>query len=277
MQNTTDKRLVMIERRQLTIDPSFRHRAVIDNDTHVAALRKSLRNTGRLDPILIWQERNKKVEETGRLVLLDGHFRVAAYDIEQASGKIDGKGIPAVLLKGSRMEADLAALGANVKDVQPLTMNERTDAAWALVQRYRQALSKSRLARASGVSERTIARMRQQLRKFVAEGQSPSGSWWQDRKFPEEAAFTPPTDAEREELIGNLAEAIQGAVRENRTSDIEVLAEGLQRGLGQRQMVDIADYLQIGGHDWDEFAQEPDEEHFSDHFEREPEEAPRVH
>ena len=167
MQNRT---LTNIDRNKITTDITFRHRSGPDSGSHLAALRKTLRNTGRLDPVLVWQEADDKGTATGRLVLLDGHYRLAAYRAEQSAGKIEGRGIPAMLISGNRMEAHLAALMANSKDTLPLTMQERLNAAWKLVQAYPKTISKPRLARASGVSERTILSMRQQFKKFTEAG-----------------------------------------------------------------------------------------------------------
>lgn len=108
-----------LDRNSITIDPTFRHRSGPDSGTHLAALRKTLRNTGRLDPVLVWQEADSKGTATGRLVLIDGHYRLAAYRAEQSAGKIEGRGVPAVLLTGSRMEAHLDALTANSKGHPP--------------------------------------------------------------------------------------------------------------------------------------------------------------
>lgn len=260
-----------IDHRQLTLDPSFRHRKLHDNATHLAALRKTLRNIGNLDAILVWREQDDEGKETGRLVLLDGHFRVTAYRAEIAEGHIPGKGIPALIGKGTRIEAELAALRANTKDSLPLTPSERTDAAWALVRRHRNKISKSQLAKASGVSARSIANMRKKLREFLEAEEKPTGDWWRDRQWPEESTFTPPTDAEREHLISTLATSITEAIREHRIRDIEIKAEAIQRALGQRDMEAVVEYLGLSLGEFDEFSEELPEEGLSEHFNVRPE------
>lgn len=97
-----DTALTYIDHRQLTLDPDFRHRKVAENATHLAGLRKTLKNIGNLDAILVWREQDDEGCETGRLVLLDGYFRVTAYRAEIAAGHIQGKGIPALIGKGNR-------------------------------------------------------------------------------------------------------------------------------------------------------------------------------
>ena len=99
-----NRTLTTIDRNKITTDATFRHRSGPDSGTHLAALRKTLRNTGRLDPVLVWQEADDKGSPTGRFVLLDGHYRLAAYRAEQSAGKIEGRGIPAVMLTGNRMD-----------------------------------------------------------------------------------------------------------------------------------------------------------------------------
>jgi hypothetical protein len=247
MQNRT---LTTIDRNQITTDATFRHRSCPDNGTHLAALRKTLRNTGRLDAVLVWQEADAEGTPTSRLILLDGNYRLAAYRAEQSAGKIEGRGIPAVLMTGTRMEAHLAALTANSKDTLPLTPIERTNAAWAIVRIYRERLSKRRLAIASGVSERTVARMRQQFKKFAAAGESPDGNWLIDRRFPVKSDYEPPSDAARQAMVAALSQALRAALSEIRTRDIEIIGDALQEALGVRQFATIADYL--GGDDEDD-------------------------
>lgn len=268
MLNTT---LTNIDHRHLTLDPAFRHRKVAENATHLAALRKTLRNTGNLDAILVWREQDDEGEETGRLVLLDGHFRVTAYRAEIAAGSVQGKGIPALILKGTRIEAELAALRANTKDALPLTPSERTDAAWSLVRRHLNDISKSRLSKASGVSERSIANMRKKLKEFFEAKEQPTGDWWRDRKWPEESSFTAPTEAERENLIATLSASITEAIREHRIKDIEIMAEAIHRALGQRSMADVVEYLGLSLGEFDEFSEEPSEVDLKDDFGARPE------
>jgi len=243
-----------VDHRQLTLDPEFRHRRETEHSAHLALLRKTLRNTGKLDPVLAWREADNEGRATGRLVLLDGYFRVTAYRAEAAEGSIDGKGIPANLLKGNRIDAELAALSANIRDTLPLTPSERTDAAWKLVRKYRLSISKAQLSRASGVSPRTIANMRKKHKEFLEAKQEPNGSWWRDRTWPDEHEFDEPTDAEREHLIASLAASLKEAIREHRVRDIEVMAEAIERAFGNRQMVDIVEYLGLSLGEPDEYA-----------------------
>lgn len=246
-----NKTLTNLDHHQITLDPTFRHRSGPDSETHLAALRKTLRNTGRLDAIHVWQEVDDSGTPTGRLVLLDGHYRLGAYQAEQFNRKIEGDGVPAYLIKCSRIEAHLAALAANSKDTLPLTTQERLNAAWSLVRTYRNSISKPRLAKASGVAERTIANMRQQLRKFEKAKEMPDGNWLIDRRFPVKNDFTPPSDEARRQMVEALSQALRTALNEVRTRDIEVIGDALQEALGPRQFLLVADYLGAGDADDD--------------------------
>jgi len=255
-----------IDHRQLTLDPAFRHRNVAENATHLSALRKTLRNTGNLDAILVWREQDDDGKKTGRLILLDGHIRVTAYRAEVAAGHVQGKGFPALIGKGTRVEAELAALQANTKDALALTPSERQDAAWALVRRYQNKISKAQLAKASGVSPRSIANMRSKLKEFLEAKETPSGDWRRDRTWPEANTYAAPDDAERERLIDTLATSITAAIRENRIRDVEIKAEAIERALGQRDMAAVVEWLGLSLGDFDEFSEDPDEQDVHDHF-----------
>lgn len=87
---TTNNKFTYIDPRQITHSDDFSHRKDGQNETHVAALGKTLRATGRLDPVLLWQEITGKGEVTGRLILLDGLHRLAAYDANAHAKALDG-------------------------------------------------------------------------------------------------------------------------------------------------------------------------------------------
>ncbi|MEO1140256.1 MAG: hypothetical protein AAFW87_12450 [Pseudomonadota bacterium] len=248
------KDFAYVDYQQLTLDPEFRHRKDTDNAAHLAQLRKTLRNTKKLDAILVWREADKLGTVTGRLVLLDGHYRVTAYRAEAAEGTIEGEGIPAYLITGKRVEAELAALSSNTRDALPLTPSERIDAAWRLVRKYRLSVSKSELSRASGVSERSIAYMRKKHKEFLEAKEEPNGNWQRDKKWPDQGIYEEPDDAERERLVATLAASIREAVREHRIRDIAIKAEAIERAFGQNEMVGIVDYLGLSLGEPDEFA-----------------------
>ncbi|MBO9452279.1 ParB/RepB/Spo0J family partition protein [Tropicibacter sp. R16_0] len=253
------KKLMMILPRQITFDPAFSYRdeprkvkrkagegekkPTNISGTHLAALRKTLRNTGQLDPILVWQEADEAGEATGRLVLLDGHYRVAAYQAEQAQGTITGNAIPARVLIGPRSLAALASLHANAKDTLPLSQTERLNAAWRLVREYGKSISMPKLATASGVSARTVSSMRKQAKAFSEALEAPSGDWRVDRHWPDEGDFTPPSDEEKQAKIQAIAAAVRGALKEQRTRDAETIGDALADAMDQHTLRLVLDYL----------------------------------
>lgn len=240
---------IFIDHRDLKIDPKFRHRSAANSQSasHVADLIRTLHNKGALDPILVWSEADKAGVETGNLVLLDGYFRVQAYKAIK-----DKRGIPSLIFRGSLKDAELEALTANTRTTQALTLPERSNAAWGLVQRYGNEMSKREISSASNVSQRTIARMRQQLKAMRKGEGTPTENWMQDQKWPLENTFTPPTDEEQKRMIAEIAAEVQEVFRKYGRTDVSLKAEALLAALGERDMKDMADYL--FAEDEDEFA-----------------------
>lgn len=280
-QTPTTKILTDLHPSQITLCDTFWYRSGGLQDFHVATLRKTLRATGRLDPIMVWQETDKSGRETGRLVLLDGRHRLEAYKQCKNAPVLANlkEHLPAFIVKADPMEARIAALQVNVKDALALTMFERTDAAWKLVWDYGNDISKAKTSRSSAVSIRTIARMRFQRQMFRQHGQKPSGDWQKDRLFPQEAPeFTSPTDAEREAMITALTEDVKEAVRKHRCRDTEIMAEAIERAFGQKKLMFMVSFLGIGGYEHDEFSDDLEGNNSTDgNLKGKPEESLQVH
>lgn len=172
---TRERRYLLLG--EITKDANFQFRHTGLDKGHVRGLLQTLRATGGLDPILVWEETgDTEGAPTGRLVLLDGHHRLPAY--ATAGGK--RKGIPAIVLKGSREEAMLEAVRANSRESLPLTKNERMDAAWRLVRLPGKRLTVPAIAGASGVAPRSVDNMRKRwvvnlsLAAVSPQGRSPA-------------------------------------------------------------------------------------------------------
>jgi hypothetical protein len=90
-----------LQRNEITADDAFQFRQWGIHREHVRGLAQTLRNTGQLDPILVWQEIDAADRPTGRLILLDGQHRIAAHDTVHKGRK----GILAAVLRGNRNEA----------------------------------------------------------------------------------------------------------------------------------------------------------------------------
>lgn len=231
--------------RDITQDANFQFRHTGLDKGHVRGLLQTLRATGGLDPILVWAEtEDTEGTPTGRLVLLDGHHRLSAY--ATAGGK--RKGLPAIVLKGSREEAMLEAVRANSRESLPLTKNERMDAAWRLVRLPGKRLTVPAIAGASGVAPRSVDNMRKRWVLMLAEAKEPTGHWWRDRQdAPPEMKDRPEmTDKEREATISQLATVLREALDKMPWRDESIAAEALERAFGTRKLRTMAEYLFSG-------------------------------
>ncbi|PYG24700.1 ParB/RepB/Spo0J family partition protein [Pelagimonas varians] len=126
---------------------------------HVKELMAVLKRGLALDPVKLWKE-----PETGALVLVDGHHRLAAYRKAKWT-----KRVPAQIYRCDRKAARLLAMGENGKTRLPLTSTERSNAAWSLVcdgPEDAWTYSKKEIVDASGAGEGTVAKMRR-IRKAL--------------------------------------------------------------------------------------------------------------
>ncbi|WP_054005000.1 ParB N-terminal domain-containing protein [Cypionkella psychrotolerans] len=151
----------------LTYDPAFTPRLGTAKN-HVHDLARAHRNCGDLDPIKVWAEPG-----TGKLIILDGRHRVAAYRFNRVSI------IPAVIFRGDRKDARLEAAKDNAKTTFPWTTAECTQYAWGLV--IEGGVSKRQIVQAATVSTGTVTNMRKRLADMVAARATPCGNWWRDR------------------------------------------------------------------------------------------------
>jgi hypothetical protein len=237
--------------REITIDPDFQFRQLGIDKGHVRGLAQTLRSAGNLDPILVWQEVDTSGQLTGRIVLLDGHQRLAAY----ATAKGHRGAIPAVVLKGDRAEAMFAAVGANSRESLPLTKSERMDAAWRLVRLPSKRVTVMSVAKAAGVAPRTVDNMRKRWKALEAAGKEITGYWWRDRQdeLPEMKDRPEMTDAERTAAVELLAGTLIKALDRMPWKDERIAAEALQRAVGIPKLRSMTEYL-FG--EADEFAEE---------------------
>lgn len=241
-----------LQPRDIATDAAFQFRETGTDKAHAKGLAQTLRTVGELDPVLVWQELEADGKPTGRLVLLDGHHRLAAY----ATAKRHHEGVPAVVLTGDRTAAMLAAVQANTRDSLPLTKKERMDAAWRLVRLPGKRLSVPTVAKAAGVGAATVDRMRKRWVEIQAQSKEASGQWWRDRQdeLPEMKDRVEMTDAERKAAIRQLAEAINKALGKMPWQDQNLAAEALLYAIGTYKLRSMADYL--FSTDDDEFAED---------------------
>lgn len=139
------------------------------NKHHVHDLARRLHVEGDLDPIKVWPN-----PATGRLIILDGRQRVAAYRFWEIES------IPAAIFTGSRKDARLEAARNNSKTENPWTTAECTNYAWGLV--IEGEASKAEIMKNVRVGYGTIGRMRKRLAELKAAGKEPDGNWWKAQR-----------------------------------------------------------------------------------------------
>lgn len=239
---TRERRFLMA--RDIIIDPAFQFRHMGTDRGHVRGLVQVLRTVGDLDPVLVWQEADDDGKATGRLVLLDGLHRLAAY----ATAKGPRSAMPAVVLNVDRVGAMMAAVQANSRESLPWTKSEHMDAAWRLVRLPGKRITVPAVAKAAGVGAATVDRMRRRWNAMQAEAKEATGQWWRDRKddLPEMRDRPEMTDAERKARIEELAADIRKALGKMPWQDQDLAAEALQRAVGTHKLRTMAEYLFAG-------------------------------
>jgi len=227
--------------REITLDPAFQFRQTGTDKAHVRGLAQTLRTVGDLDPVLVWEEVGADGMPTGRLVLLDGHHRLAAY--ATANGKLQG--IVAVVFQGDRTEAMLEAVRANTRESLPLTKRERMDASWRLVRLPGRRITVPAVAGAAGVGPATVDRMRKRWAVMQASGTKVTGEWWHDqRDTPPDMKDQPEmTNQEREAAIAKLVSEIKTALGKMPWRDEQIAAEALERAVGTYKLRTMTEYL----------------------------------
>ena len=172
----------------------------------------------------------------GKPLLVDGGHRLAAYKNDKREN------VPCRVMAGTFAEAAVKALAANTRDTLSLTQQERSDGAWRLVRAHDLNLTGDTIARAAGVTRRTVQAMRKRWREITAAGVTGTGEWWRDKQDREGQSGEPMTDKEREGKINELAEALRKAAGMTPSRDIQLLGEALLRAFG-RHLKDAAEYL----------------------------------
>lgn len=173
----------------------FQHREGLQ-EYHVKELATLLKQGKTLDPVSLWHD-----PDTDRLVLVDGHHRIAAY---RKAGRTDP--IPAEVHHCDRKAARLLAMAENGKARLPFNKAERMNAAWALVcdgPVYEWTYSKAEIRQTTGTSDGTIATMRKTRKDLLADDPEADidPSW--NKVFSQIKNGNPRdfTDAQREAMI----------------------------------------------------------------------------
>lgn len=210
----------------------FQFRHVEVDERHVDALAGVLKGGNALDPLTLWKDPTSQ-----RLVVVDGHHRVAAY--KQAGWQ---KKVPVVVHSCSLEEARLLALQENGKTRLPLTNEERMDAAWSLVCLDRPSYSKRTIVENTGVSDGTVAKMRRTHKELL--GPERDGSlpdhWWQALAMLKGAEDREYTEEDRQAMIdakaAQLDDKIGKALGHMAAHQIEAACAVVRDRLGRQGM-----------------------------------------
>jgi hypothetical protein len=206
----------------------FRH---VEVDQHHVDELATVLETGRpLDRLTLWTD-----PETGELVVVDGHHRLAAYRQVEWRGKI-----PADIYSCGIEEARLMALRENGKTRLPLTKDERMDAAWALVCLGSEVYSKRVIQENTGVGNGTVATMRRTLKALLEldpEGVPPR-HWWQALATVKDREQREYTEEERDAMIeaktAQLDDKIGKALGHMAANQIEAACAVVAKRLGRQ-------------------------------------------
>jgi len=162
-----------------TEDESVEHRKV---------LYEALLRGDKFPPLVLWWSGQ-------RFYIIDGHHRAMAIaDLarDYEAGQLNGADSPTVLQEGTAVEifagsiteAMAEAVALNSRDKLAMSKEDKTERAWKLVTLEDPALSKAKIARAAGVSGRTVASMRERLKEMKDSypDTDPKGLTWREVK-----------------------------------------------------------------------------------------------
>ena len=247
-----------LQARQITEAGEFQFRRNRVDKAHVRTLAQALRNAGRLDPILVWREVDPDGEPSGRLMLLDGAHRLAAYRATRGEPSERNRGVPAVVVTCDRGVARRLALLANSKDTLALTPQEKADGAWSLVREPGGSHSISQIAKASTISQRTVSSMRLRWKALQEAGKEATGEWWRDRQDAlADGQGDELTDEARRAEVIKIGNAIREAAGTWPNRDGDLVAEALSVAFGRKLRGMIEFLYGAGENDFDEFAESP--------------------
>lgn len=239
-------RRAYVQPREITLDPAFKVRET--REVHVKTLLTALRTTGRLDPVLVWDD--QRDPERPRLVLLDGLHRLAAYENRRRRTQ-DAKSIPVRIVSCDVVTAHRLSAQRNSRDKLPLTFAEKMDLAWRLVWLADAQLSKADIVGDTGVSRTTVHNMRKRRKVMIAMASEPTGEWWRDAK---DARPGTSEETDMEARIAELAEPLKRPAEAMRWEPAAVKWGVLERVFGTYEARQFAWY---GIHaDADEFSDE---------------------
>lgn len=149
----------------------------------LASLIRSLKVITDLPPVLVLQCGQ-------RLVLIDGHHRLAAYT---EAGRPD---IPIELFGGTPREAVLEAAQRGSAATLQMDSRQRQDCSWRLVN---SDYTLTQIVQASGVSRAQVT-LQRKVRRALGDDAAVYSEWWRAKRAAEGRVCEPPTDDEVEAM-----------------------------------------------------------------------------
>lgn len=221
---------------ELKVEPeTFQFREKETEEYHVKALMDAIKAGYELDLLTVWKR------SEGDYVVVDGHHRYAAF--RRLGYK---KKVRAIVYECSEAEAKLLALNENIKTKLPMTKTERQNAAWRLVCSDH-PYSKAQTARATGVSERSVANMRAAKKKLNENEYPLPDTWWEalqvEKGFSHEPLSADEWEARIEAEANRLDDKIGLEISLIGDRQWKALAEVLSRRLDNYTLGRLVDYL----------------------------------
>lgn len=240
----------VVNPRNIFSNPAFDTRHAQLDPEQVSAIIQGIAHGTRVEPPILWKD---PAAPLPRYYVVDGWHRLNAL---AQSGGLGFRPVRCTVLACGRAEAILEAKRRRSMGSLVLSSAERADAAWRLVLTDpdedvggRWAYSVPVIARACGVSTRTVGTMRQRRGILHENRQEPTGNWRKDRcDWLNEKENTEMTDAARAAFIREVSEVVRAALLPFRHKDDTALFLGIEAGLG-RKAGDLLDFLR--GHEED--------------------------
>lgn len=140
-----------------------------ESEEHIKNLMNAIRNANdhMLEPLLIWWSGK-------HWYVIDGHHRREAYTrlAEHKNDPLVVPSLPVKVFEGTLQEAISEASGMNSRDKLNMTRNDKLDRAWKMTVMDHPnppSMSKAQIAKATTISERTVANMRKELKRITEE------------------------------------------------------------------------------------------------------------
>lgn len=222
--------------KELHTDPDqFQHRLVKLDNAQVELLAQELKRSDRkpLDPLTVWQD------PTGRLVVVDGHHRVEAYN---RAGW--GKKVPVVIHRGTEVDAQFLTVADNGKARLQMSQVEKSNWAWRMVVDY-PSLTAERIA-LGPVSLRNVRYMRA-VKKRLEKAGVPLPETWGAAKMLDTGNDVEWDEEKREEMReqrrAKLLEEIRAPLALAAQRDPQVAMEVVLQVMGKNAFDSGADWL----------------------------------